>query len=264
LEWLRDVHGAGIFTFYDDTFTLDIKRAYKICEEIKNRGFDLPWDCRTRVNRISTEVLSKMRDANCQRIHFGVESGSQKMLSAMKKVTTVEQNERTIRWTKEVGISVAIPVVVGYPGETADMLKLTFDFIRKTGPDYVYVRQAIPYPGTELYDILREVGWRFPPTGIAMTKNYRSSKTPFCHLKKLMKCVETFATAFFPSIFSAQINKEGLLHPNHGPSRAESPIMANQTAKMGFFQLSETGASEKGPMGNTKHAANKKTPGLVH
>jgi radical SAM superfamily enzyme YgiQ (UPF0313 family) len=123
------------------------------------------------------------------------------MLSAMKKGTTVEQNERAIRWTKEVGISVAISVVVGYPGETADMLKQSFDFIRKTGSDYVYVRQAIPYLGIELFDLLRELGWRFPPTGIATTNNHRSSKTPFYYLKKLMKCVETFTTAFFPAYF---------------------------------------------------------------
>jgi anaerobic magnesium-protoporphyrin IX monomethyl ester cyclase len=159
LEWLRDAHGADVVAFYDDTFTFDRKRAYEICEEMKNRGFDLPWDCRTRVDRISTEVLSKMRDTNCQLIHFGVESGSQKMLDAMKKGTTVEQNQRAIKLAKKVGISVAISVVVGYPGETIDMLKQTFDFIRKTTPDYVYVCQAIPYPGTELYDNLRELGW---------------------------------------------------------------------------------------------------------
>jgi anaerobic magnesium-protoporphyrin IX monomethyl ester cyclase len=159
LEWLRDEHRADVFAFYDDTFTFDRKRAYEICEEMKNRGFDLPWDCRTRVDQISTEILSKMRDTNCQLIHFGVESGSQKMLNAMKKGTTVEQNEKAIKLTKKIGISVAISVVVGYPGETSDMLKQTFEFIRKTMPDYVYVCQAIPYPGTELYDNLRDLGW---------------------------------------------------------------------------------------------------------
>ncbi len=159
LEWLRDVHRADVFAFYDDTFTFDSKRAYEICEEMENRGFDLPWDCRTRVDRISAEILSKMRDTNCQLIHYGVESGSQKMLDSMKKGTTVEQNEKAIRLTKKIGISVAISVVVGYPGETSDMLKQTFDFIRKTEPDYVYVCQAIPYPGTELLDNLKEMGW---------------------------------------------------------------------------------------------------------
>jgi anaerobic magnesium-protoporphyrin IX monomethyl ester cyclase len=202
LEWLRDVHGADVFAFYDDTFTFDIKRAYEICEEMKNRGFDLPWDCRTRVDRISTEILSKMRDTNCQLIHFGVESGSQKMLSAMKKGTTVEQNERAIRWAKEVGVSVAISVVVGYPGETADMLKQTFDFIRKTGPDYVYVCQAIPYPGTELLDLLRELGWEVSTEWNHYDEQSQVFKNPLMPSQKIEEMRGTFYNQFFsPSYF---------------------------------------------------------------
>lgn len=202
LEWLRDVHGADVFAFYDDTFTFDTKRAYEICEEMRNRGFDLPWDCRTRVDRISTEILSKMRDTNCQLIHFGVESGSQKMLNAIKKGTTVEQNERAIRWAKEVGISVAISVVVGYPGETADMLKQTFDFIRKTGPDYVYVCQAIPYPGTELFDLLRELGWEVSTEWSHYDEQSQVFKNPLLPPQKIEEMRGTFYNQFFsPSYF---------------------------------------------------------------
>jgi radical SAM superfamily enzyme YgiQ (UPF0313 family) len=159
LEWLRDTHHADVFAFYDDTFTFDKKRAEAICDEMKARKFGLPWDCRTRVDTINKEILTKLRDANCQLIHFGVESGSPKMLEAMKKGTTVEKNAWAIKLAKEVGISVAISVVVGYPGETAEMLKQTFDFIKRTKPDFVYVCQAIPYPGTELLDILKDMGW---------------------------------------------------------------------------------------------------------
>ena len=160
LEWLRDVHKADIFAFYDDTFTFNMNRVSKICEGIKNRGLALPWDCRTRVDRINPKILLMMRKANCQLIHFGVESGSQKMLNIMKKGTTVEQNAKGIKMAKDSGIAVAISVVVGYPGETAELLKETFEFIRKTEPDYVYACQAIPYPGTEMLDELKKLGWK--------------------------------------------------------------------------------------------------------
>ncbi|MFB3889195.1 MAG: radical SAM protein [Candidatus Bathyarchaeia archaeon] len=159
LEWLRDTHHADVIAFYDDTFTIDKKRAAAICDLIHQRGFDLPWDCRTRVDQINREVLLKLKAANCQLIHFGVESGSQRMLDAMKKRTTVEQNAAAIKLVKEIGISVAISVVVGYPGETEAELKQTFDFIKQTKPDFVYVCQAIPYPGTELLEILHRMGW---------------------------------------------------------------------------------------------------------
>jgi anaerobic magnesium-protoporphyrin IX monomethyl ester cyclase len=160
LEWLRDVHGAGAFSFYDDVFTYDKKRAFEICEEIKKRNIGVPWDCQTRVDQISKELLAEMRDANCQLVSFGVESGNQKMLDTMKKRTTIEQNEKGIRMAKEVGMSVAMSVVIGYPGETIDTLKQTFDFIRRTEPDYVYLCLATPYPGTELYDLVKDLGWK--------------------------------------------------------------------------------------------------------
>ena len=158
LEWLRDEHKPDAFTFHDETFTFDKKRVLAICEEIKNRNINVPWDCSTRSDQISTDVLAKMRAANCQLVSFGVESGSQKILNAMKKGTTVEQNERAIKWTKDAGISVTISVIIGYPGETKDTLQQTLDFIKRTEPDDVHMSLATPYPGIELYDIVKDMG----------------------------------------------------------------------------------------------------------
>jgi anaerobic magnesium-protoporphyrin IX monomethyl ester cyclase len=197
LEWLSGKYGADAFSFLDDTFTFDIRRASEICEAIKNRNFEVHWDCRTRVDRITKEVLVKMRAANCQCIHFGVESGSQKMLDAMKKGTTVEQNERAIKWAKEVGISVAISVVVGYPGETTDMLKQTMAFIRKTEPDYVYVCIAIPYPGTEFYSLLRNLGWEMTMEWNHYDGQTHVFKNPLLPAEKIDEITRTFYNNFF-------------------------------------------------------------------
>jgi anaerobic magnesium-protoporphyrin IX monomethyl ester cyclase len=138
-----------------------------------------------------------MRDANCLLIHFGVELGSQKLLNAMEKGTTVEQNERAIRWAKKVGMSVAISVVVGYPGETTDTLKQTFDFIRKTEPDYVYVCQAMPYPGTELYGVLRELGWEGSTEWNHYDEQSQVFKNPLLPLQKIEEMRGTFYNQFF-------------------------------------------------------------------
>ena len=160
LEFLKNTYGADAFTFYDDTLTLDKNRIFKICEEIKTRKIDVPWDCQTRVDQISREVLAEMRETNCQQVFFGVESGCQKILDAVKKRTTVEQNAKAIRLAKEAGLFVAISIMIGYPGETADMLKQTLDFIRKAEPDDVYLCVATPYPGTELRRLVEEMGWK--------------------------------------------------------------------------------------------------------
>jgi len=202
LEWLRDTHHADIIAFYDDSFTFDKKRAEAICDEIKARKFDLPWDCRTRVDLINKEILTKLRDANCQLIHFGVESGSQKMLDAMKKRTTVEKNAWAIKLAREVGISVAISVVVGYPGETEVELKQTFDFIKQTKPDFVYVCQAIPYPGTELLDILHDMGWEVSSDWNQFDEQSPVFKNPLLSPQKIDEMRGAFYDAFLsPSYF---------------------------------------------------------------
>jgi anaerobic magnesium-protoporphyrin IX monomethyl ester cyclase len=202
LEWLRDTFGAGAVAFYDDTFTFDVKRAVAICDEMNSRKVGLLWDCRTRVDRVSKELLAKLRHTNCRLIHFGVESGSQKMLDAMKKGTTVEQNATAIKWAKEVGISVAISLVVGYPGETLEMLKQTIDFIRRTEPDYVYMCEAVPYPGTELYDLVKELGWKMSPDWSQYHEQTQVFKSPLLPLQKIEETKKAFYDRFFsPSYY---------------------------------------------------------------
>jgi radical SAM superfamily enzyme YgiQ (UPF0313 family) len=162
LEWLKSNHdaGAGAFSFYDDAFTYDIDRAMQICDEMRKRKINVPWDCQTRVDRISREVLEKMKAADCQLISFGAESGCQKILDSVHKKTTVELNEKAVKLAKKVGLSVAMSVIIGYPGETKESLQQTFDFIHRADPDYVYLCLATPYPGTHMMSYLEELGWK--------------------------------------------------------------------------------------------------------
>jgi anaerobic magnesium-protoporphyrin IX monomethyl ester cyclase len=239
LEFLRDNYGADAFSFYDDTFTFDRARARKICAEMKARKLDLQWDCRTRVDRISKEDLAILRDANCQLIHFGVESGSQKMLDIMKKGTTVEQNAAAIKWAKEVGISVAISVVVGYPGETPELMQKTLDFIYKTRPDYVYMCVAIPYPGTEMVEHLKERGWEMSPRWDQYDEQTLVFNNPLLPAEKIMEMQKTFFDKFFsPSYLLRQSVKRDFYSKimaraalNHLLWRVKLPRLVSSTLK---------------------------------
>jgi anaerobic magnesium-protoporphyrin IX monomethyl ester cyclase len=190
LEWLRDVHGAEAFTFYDDTLTFDKKRMYQIVEEIKKRNIGIPWDCQTRVDQVSKDLLVKMREANCQQVFFGVESGCQKILDAVHKKTTVEQNEKAIKWAKETGLFVTISAIIGYPGETRDTIKQTLDFIKRVKPDDVYLCVAAPFPGTELREIVEKKGyktsanWQFYDT---ITPVFENPELPTEEIRKIRK-----------------------------------------------------------------------------
>ena len=158
LELLKNQYHADSFTFYDDTLTLDKQRIFAICDEIKNRKINIPWDCQTRVDQISEEILAKMKQTNCQQVFFGAESGCQDVLNWVKKRTTVAQNEAAIKMAKKAGLFVAISIIIGYPGETAEMRKETIDFLRRAEPDDVYLCIATPYPGTDLRVLVEQMG----------------------------------------------------------------------------------------------------------
>ena len=160
IEWLINKHDADALTFYDDTLTFDKKRIYSICDEIANRKIHRPWDCQTRVDQVSRELLAKMHKAGCQQVFFGVESGCQQILDAVNKKTSIIQNEKAIKMAKNEGLFVTISVIIGYPGETRDTLIQTLDFVKKVKPDDAYLCVATPYPGTELRKLVEKNGWK--------------------------------------------------------------------------------------------------------
>jgi anaerobic magnesium-protoporphyrin IX monomethyl ester cyclase len=197
LEWLRDTYRPDAVIFYDDTFTVDKKRVTKICDEMKKRKLDLQWDCRTRVDQVTREILFKIRDANCQRVFYGVESGSKKMRDAMKKWTSDEQNERAIKWAKEAGLFVDVSVIIGYPGETAEILKKSLDFIRKLEPDAVYLFVATPYPGTELRTVVENMGWKMSSNWSVYDTMKLIHENPLLSNEEIKKIKDDFYKRFY-------------------------------------------------------------------
>jgi radical SAM superfamily enzyme YgiQ (UPF0313 family) len=160
IEWLQNELKADAFSFYDPTFTFDKKWVWEICDEMQKRKIKLPWDCFTRVDCVSKPILAKMKQANCQFVGLGVESNSQKILNAMRKGTTTQQNEQAVKMAKEVGLAFVTFLLIGYPGETVETFKETLDFVRRAEPDDVAISFATPHPHTRLYEIVKENGWK--------------------------------------------------------------------------------------------------------
>ena len=208
IEGLRDTYGADAFTFYDDAFTYDTQRALRICEEIKKRKIELPWNCQSRVDNVSKETLIKMREAGCEMVYMGVESGCQEILDAVGKLTSIQQNEKAIKWAKDAGMFVIISLVIGYPGETANTLEQTFDLIRRLKPDEVHLCVATPYPGTELYRLVQENGWKMSPDWSLYDTTNPVFENPTISKEKIWEMREKFLNEFYsPSYILSQMAK---------------------------------------------------------
>ncbi|HTY74462.1 MAG TPA: radical SAM protein [Candidatus Nanoarchaeia archaeon] len=159
LEHLHKNYHANQFTFYDDAFTVDQARTAAICDEINARGLKIKWDCETRVDMVTKELLVKMREAGCVGVWFGVESGSKKVLTDMGKGFSLETTRRAFKNAKEAGLMAVAGVILGFPGETKETAQETVQFVKELNPNDVGFYIATPYPGTPLYDEVKAKGW---------------------------------------------------------------------------------------------------------
>ena len=159
MQFLNEKYGATQLTFCDDTFTVDQSRVEEICEEIQNRKLKIEWDCETRVDMITKDLLQKMKKAGCIAVWFGVESGSQRIIDAMGKGFPVAQTKRAFKWTKDAGLMVVASVILGFPDETKETAWETIRLVEKIKPDDVGYHIATPYPGTPMYNYVKENGW---------------------------------------------------------------------------------------------------------
>jgi radical SAM superfamily enzyme YgiQ (UPF0313 family) len=147
----------GIF-FWDETFTVNQKRALAICEEIINRNLKFTWRCLTRVDTLSKSLLEKMYEAGCRHIEFGLESGDQAVRTQLQKKFPDEKAIEAIRWTREAGISANCDFIVGMPWETPQTLNKTIDLATKLMADNIHITMAFPYPDTEFHRVARQDG----------------------------------------------------------------------------------------------------------
>jgi len=144
------------FSISDDTFTLKEDRLYDICEEFARRK--VTWNCNARVWPISKKMLSIMARSGCTGITFGVESGSPRILRLIKKNISPAQIEDAFKWAKEAGIKlVEADIIIGsHPSETKEDIRVTEKLLKRISPDTVMISVVVPYPGTELYRIMKQ------------------------------------------------------------------------------------------------------------
>jgi radical SAM superfamily enzyme YgiQ (UPF0313 family) len=159
LEYLYRKYGEKQYTFYDDAFTVNQARTEEICNEILRRGLKIKWDCETRVDMVSKDLLLKMREAGCIAIWFGVEAGSQKIRDAMGKGISTQQTLNAFKWAQEAGLIAVASIILGFPGETKETAWESVKLLERINPDEIGIYIATPYPGTPMYDYVTKMGW---------------------------------------------------------------------------------------------------------
>ncbi len=156
-EIVREHRFNGI-AFLDDNFTLDSQRVIAICDEVMRRGIDIYWWCFSRADTLlkHEEMVAKMAEAGCRYIFIGFESRHQQTLDSYKKKTKEGMAGEVAALLKRHGISIHGSFIIGGVDETRQMVLDTIRYAREVDPQAVQFTILTPYPGTELYESVKD------------------------------------------------------------------------------------------------------------
>lgn len=162
INFLVDRFGVNEISFLDNTFTVYKNRTLDICSLLKTLG--ITWDCESRIDVISNELLQSMSESGCIGIQYGIESGDNRVLKDIRKALTVEQVRSVVKLTLESGIkTVFCGFIIGHPTDNLESIKNTFTFARELiemGAK-VGVKISTPFPGTQLEKEVKEKGYHY-------------------------------------------------------------------------------------------------------
>jgi radical SAM superfamily enzyme YgiQ (UPF0313 family) len=148
--------------FYDETFNLNTNRVIEFANHVINKGLKFKWSFRSRVDKVNDEMLKLIKRAGCQRIQYGVEAGTDRVLEILKKEITVDQIKQCFRLTNKVKIDTVAYFILGNPGETLEEMNKTIQLAREIKPTYLEYAIFNISPGTESYKMALDEGviWR--------------------------------------------------------------------------------------------------------
>lgn len=146
--------GVNHVLFVDDLFVASPKRTRELCRLIIEHRLKMTWTCSARVDCVKPDLLRLMKRAGCWEIEFGLESGSNELLQQMEKHAHVERGEQAVKWTHQAGIRTKGLFMLGYPGENAETIQLTKDYVKRLPMHVMNLTKFTPYPGSPIYQDL--------------------------------------------------------------------------------------------------------------
>jgi anaerobic magnesium-protoporphyrin IX monomethyl ester cyclase len=157
LRMIKDTYKVDMVDFEDGTFTYDRKYVVAFCEALLAKKMDIKWGCLARYDNIDEDLLRLMKQANCAGMFFGLESGSDRVLTSLiDKRTNVAQNISISNMVYRSGIPSVTSVLMGLPDESEEDMQETIKVMKMVTTDILDVSSFVPLPGGRLYDSLSD------------------------------------------------------------------------------------------------------------
>ncbi len=163
LKFLNSKYGLNSFFFADDEFLVNRERLNKICRSLIDEGLNkkIIWGCQARsdiIERAGVSGLELIKQAGCNLIAIGFESGSQKILDILEKNLKAISHQNAVDICRAAGMKISGSFMFGTPGEAKKEMLETLNFLRNNAGkiDLIGIGITTPYPGTKLWQICSE------------------------------------------------------------------------------------------------------------
>jgi anaerobic magnesium-protoporphyrin IX monomethyl ester cyclase len=155
MAYLKRSFNPDHIWFADDIFGFRVDWVAEFASSVRAADASIPFTIQTRADLIGQPMAEALRDAGCREAWIGAESGSQRVLDAMNKGTTVDAIRVARDRLEAVGIRVGFFIQLGYMGEELDDILATRALLEAARPDEIGVSVSYPLPGTKFYDLVK-------------------------------------------------------------------------------------------------------------
>jgi len=144
--------GASVIQIADDNFTASPDRVIRICRLLKGGPLPLLSLFFTRSDDIVRvpELPRYLAEAHFLRASVGVETTNPALSGIIRKDIPVEKHRKAFALMADAGIFSIASLIIGLPGETAEMRERYVEDVVGLGADAVYFLPFQPLPGTPL------------------------------------------------------------------------------------------------------------------
>jgi|SRR5690554_3419627 len=157
IKTLIEQYSVNHFWITDDIFGLKPGWIKEFSDELHKNNLNISYKCLTRPDLLLRgDTISELKESGCSEIWIGAESGSQKILDAMDKGTTVEQIYEASHKVKSAGMNICFFIQFGYTGENHEDIYLTRKMIKECNPYDIGISVSYPLPGTLFYERVKE------------------------------------------------------------------------------------------------------------
>lgn len=158
LEWLKQQYRPDMLWIADDVFTIHHGWLKEWREQITTRSLQIPFECISRADRLTEEVVRTLAELGCFRLWIGSESGSQRILDRMQRGVTIEAVQQATAWCRNYGIKSGMFLMWGYEGEELSDIEATVSHVRAAKPDVFLTTISYPIKGTPYFKRVQEQG----------------------------------------------------------------------------------------------------------